>query len=152
MEKNKIIPFNEIFAAAILPKLDNESYESFVNNPKNFIDSFADIDSGVSYQTVTNSASQVHLALPYYSIVEEMNAKIMADNQIDDIIGGEIIIGLAVFGGYALAAAAGAGSVGATLIGAAAGAATALIAAGSVVGAMAVVNDGQGKNLVGRKK
>ncbi len=152
MEKIKLIPFNEIVAAIALPKLNDETYESFMKNPNDFINNFAELDSGISLHTVTNTKSQVHLALPYYSIVEEVNAKMMEDTQIDDIIGGEIVIGLAVFGGYALAAAAGAGSIASTIIGGVVGATTALVIAGSAAGAVAAIHDGQGKNFVGKKK
>lgn len=152
MEKIQLAPFNEILAAVAIPSLSDEGFHAFVKDPKEFICTLTelDIDLSISFHAVMNSNNEVHLALPYYSGVEEMQAKMMSDSQFDNVSGGEIIVGLSFFTVWALIPIVGTKvAITAATI---ASVATTLTIGGIVLGTAAVHNDSQGKDILGKDK
>ncbi len=154
MNKTQIAPFNEIIACVILQNLDNDNFHAFAKNPRAFIFTHINCDIGDSMKlhTVENNADEVHLALPYYSEMAELNAKILTDCQLNEITGGEIVIGLAIAGGYALATSIGFGLTASTAIGFASGLTVGVTLATVAVGTAAVVLNDRGKTLLGKEK
>ena len=125
--------FSTEFAGALLSKqcsLSAQLNKDVSDNIKGTLFSLYNIDlADISVKLVKNSHRQVALVLPYYSLLEDISAGVIKDNDINHINGGEIFvsIGTAIF---VLVSAAGA-----TISSAAAGA----IGVGAVVGGSVAV-------------
>ena len=79
----KLIGTNEILGA-FASSLDEDEQHAIIN----------DIEAEVI--TVENTDDEVHLALPYYSGVEDAIAKAISDTEANDVAGGEIGIAIAI--------------------------------------------------------
>lgn len=105
----KIFPAIEILSAILSCKI--KFPHVFIADPRAFIYSHLNIESSpeIDIKAVANDAHQVHLALPYYSNLQNC-AEMLADDDFADVSGGDITV-LAVFatvlGGLILTGAAG---------------------------------------------
>ncbi len=89
----------EIIGALGSTNLSNDQIKNFTQDPKCFL---ADMNfspkGNVEIHAAENSNDEVHLTLPFYSAVEEHNTKVLSDDNLEDISGGEIIVNLIFFG------------------------------------------------------
>ncbi len=115
-KNNKLLALNEIVGAYILPQFSDEEIQAFREDSVGFLNSQlgTDFDDGIA--VVENTADEVHLALPYYSTLEQTTATALSDDDLDEIVGGEILISIFVACGFAagvgVAAAASIGGTG----------------------------------------
>ncbi len=126
-EGPQLFAANEIMGAALTAKMSKSDILSFEQDPRSFIASSLNFDTGdISVSVVENDSATLNLALPYYSDLERLSAEVLKDADIDDVSGGELLItiGLLVAASFAGVVATGATIVGVGAgIGAAAGAA-----------------------------
>ena len=130
MNKNiKLAPTIEISSALLTPLLTEADLQNINQNPKTFLQSKLNLNAEkVEVQIAFNNANEVNLALPYYSGLENLQAEMLKDQNLDDITGGEIIIALGItvgatvgWGlGFSLTSAAIGGVIGGALAGTAA--------------------------------
>lgn len=135
---------NEILGAVITNNLEASEIKSFIDNPQDAIYSAFDVDvSNIDFKVIENSDKEVNLSLPYYSQLDDIQAKALQDSTMQNISGGEIFVTIGILSatGIAVGIAAavgvkmtlGIGLVAGT-IGAVAGGA--VVAAGTVAGAV----------------
>lgn len=98
----KLIPFNEITAAILIPKLNNNQMNEFTANAKEFLKSYLDIDVQHDIIVVENTNSDVAIALPYYENMQTITASSINEEELDEIIGGEILISIFAIAGTAI--------------------------------------------------
>ena len=106
----KLCITNEILGALALDGVSDASKQEFINAPKDFIlaKSNHDLGNDVTVSTEINKPDEVHLVLPYYTVIEQAQSQAMSDSSMDDVAGGEVIfvvLGLSI-GVTATAAAA----------------------------------------------
>ncbi len=142
INNKSVYPVNEIIGSFTSTELTAEDLVLFKSNPNDYLQA----NMGVNYKggitIVENSDSEVHLALPYYSVVSTMSALELTPEMLDQVSGGEIVITLSALAGAGIGFAVGgsllgltAGSLGAaTIIGAGIGAGVATTAASIAVG------------------
>ncbi len=141
----KLHPTNELSSVVLSHSFSEEQLDNFAADPKkaikaNFNINFDDVDVSV----VRNTASDIHLALPFYSGLGGARSQILSDDDLDSVSGGEVI---AV--GTIVATAITVGAVGGTI---AAGVLATGFVAGISVGAAAGKQAEMGKNLDGSSK
>ena len=151
--KITIAPLLEISSVVLIDTLTKTDTAEFLGNPKNFIASKLHVNTDdVDILVAENNNEEVHLALPYYSYIETVQAEMLKDTCLENITGGEILITASAFGGFLIAGVFSSGygvSVAGAVIGGALGVATlAAIAAGAVAG----VRSRDGENIDGSKK
>lgn len=138
------------FAGAVLSNQcsrDASLFEQLQEDAKSTLFSTYNVNVGdIDVTTVQNTDSQVALVLPYYSLVEEISARPINENDIGEIAGGfEIIFSVFVTIGFGVTAAVigkvSAGAISAVALGTL-GAATA--AGATTAGTVAVVGAGVG--------
>ena len=123
--------------------LPTEELNSFKADPKGTIFAKSNVEINFDVKVAENSANEIHLALPYYERLDNITSEMVADSELDDVAGGEVVSVILVIIGTICA-------VGAGVVGAAAGA-TAVVG-GVTTGIVAGVYDSQGKNIKGEKK
>ena len=138
MNSTNLFASTEIIGALATRKMTDSQVESFAADPNAMIAATANVDiSDIKINVIENSSSDIHLALPYYSEVEIMQAEMIKDERLANIAGGEILISIGVIAGTIIGSALGTGlaasAIGATVGGAIGGIAVAGIAA-SVAG------------------
>ncbi len=153
----KLVALNEIVGAVHVPSLSNEQISALKADAIGFLSVNLNIELEGDISVVENSSSDVHLTLPYYSMVEELQTEMLKDEKLADIVGGEIIISLLVFAGAGVGflIAGAAGTVGLSsmaIIGvsAAIGGAVGLGIAGTAI--HGGINASEGKDFMGNKK
>ncbi len=89
----KLSPSNELLGASVSNILSATDLRAFKSDPHSFILSRANVDiSGdVNFSFADNSDSVVHLALPYYSSLEEKNVTGLTAQELASVSGGEIV-------------------------------------------------------------
>ncbi len=153
----KLIALNEIVGAVQIPTLSNEEVSALKADPVSYLASALKADVQIDMALVENSPSEVHLALPYYAALNDMNAEKLNDESLAEISGGEIFISIGVACGigigFGVAAVAGTVGTATFAIVGAFGVAGGLI--GGAIGATIIhagVNAGNGKDIHGNKK
>ena len=137
---SKLFSSPEMVSLILTDKMSDSVAKDFVTDPKAIIAKHIDYDfDGVAINVVQNTASDIHVSLPYYDFVGDPTANFMHDQELDDVSGGEIIITLFICGGCLIggAVAAGlgiAGSGGLIVGGVIGGAIAAAAVTGAVVG------------------
>lgn len=133
MKEVKLFPSTELMGAIAINSLTSKQIERFAEDPYAAVALTGADLSDLSIVAVENTAEVIHLALPYYEALDGTSAQAVSDDDLDAIVGGEIIITLSIVGtGLALTAL----SVG--FKGVAAGMAVAGVVAGvAVAGAVA---------------
>ena len=114
MEQIKLVGTMEIMCAVLGSRVKDSA--GFKRDPKRYIFSHMshDIGSDISLEVVENGSDIVHLALPYYEMVDIFSSVNLADSEVAEISGGgEIIIALIA---AAIAVAAGVGATGVGLL------------------------------------
>ncbi len=92
-KRAQISSSNEIMGAALTAKMSKSDILSFEQDPRSFIASSLNIDTGdISLSVVENDSGTLHLVLPYYSDLERISANAVRDGEIGKISGGEILI------------------------------------------------------------
>ncbi len=152
-----LVFITEFVGAVLVPAVSKGEIENFTNDPKSFMKSNYDVNLETDINFVENSGSEINLALPYYSQVDEISAQALSNEEMIDITGGEILISICVVGGLGIGAAIGCAAglsgiaLGATMAGV--GIAGGLIGA-TVVGASiaAGTQAAHGNDIHGNKK
>ncbi len=146
MKNIELFASTEIMGAYTTSRLTAEQAEKFLADPYAMLP-LAGVDlSHLSITAVSNSSDEVHIALPYYDALDKPSAVAIGDDDLDAVIGGEIIITIAFFGtGVALTALSVGSSVatgGAFIAG---GIASAVVAGAVTAGAVAGTEAEEGK-------
>ncbi len=141
----KIYPINEIVTASVVANFSKDDLSGLVDNPKDFLKSTCDIDliDDITFNLVENTDSEMNLALPYYSIVDDFTASALSNEDAENVSGGEIIMALSMLGAT-IAAAVGFASVSGTVAAVIGGS---VVAAGVVAGAIAVAGVAAGAGV-----
>lgn len=145
----EIFPFNEIVGSFLTNNLVDEDVNSFSNDPGAFLKSNLDIDTVASLNVVKNNSKEVHLTLPYYGFMDNLQAHFVNDDTLEDVAAGEIIISILVVGSVLTTVALTGSSAAAAVVGVTAGAIGVAAVAGAAV---AGVRHGRGKDIHGNKK
>lgn len=121
-----LAPTTEIVAAIILDSLPAEEIRQLKADAKVYIYARTNVEIGdnVKIHIANNTPTRVALALPYYGRIEKARAEILKETEIQNIIGGEIVISLLI------------GSLVGGAIGIVASGSAAAITVGSTVGAV----------------
>ncbi len=129
-ESPQLFAANEIMGAALTVNMSKTDTLAFASDPKSFISSSLNLDTGdISVSVVENDSATLHLALPYYTDLERLSAGVLKDADIDDVAGGEIIISI-----LAIAGAIGGGVAAAAITGTALSFGTAAVVTGAIIG------------------
>ncbi len=152
-----LVFITELVGAVLVPTVSKEEVSTFASDPKSFMKSNFDVNLEMDVNFVENSASEINLALPFYSQVDEISAEALSNEEMTEITGGEILISLFVLGGVGLGAVLGCAAgltgaaLGATMVGV--GIAGGLIGA-TIVGTSvaAGVQSAHGNDIHGNKK
>ena len=131
----KLFLTTELASACFTHEMMTAQRIELMNKPQQFIreNTGVEINPCVSMQVRINNIKEVHLPLPYYSNMDSPSAQALEDDDLENIVGGEIIavliatIGAAGIAG-AVAGGALAGTAGATTVG--------IVAAAAVGGAV----------------
>ncbi len=112
-KNNKVVATNEILGATLTANMSKSDILSFEKDPRSFIASSLKADTGdVSLSMVENSDGLVNLALPYYSQLDGTSARVLSDDAIDSVSGGELLISLTTLAiGAGVCSVAGVGGV-----------------------------------------
>ncbi len=155
-EGAQIFASSEIMGAALTANMSKSDMLSFTKDPKSFISSSLDTDTGdISLLVVENDSGTINLALPYYSMLERISAEAVNELDMDVVSGGEILISIFAIGGLAAVAAAtaAASGVGAMVVGGVVGGAVgAAVVTGVAVAGAAGYKSSKGENLDGSSK
>lgn len=120
----------EIVGAIATSGLTASDVEALTADPKSVIESNFDIDvSGLDIKVIENSGNDIILTLPYYSIVEQLQAEALKDESLQDISGGEILITLGILAGIGVTITAGVAITGTAVAGS-------VVAVGGLVGGL----------------
>ena len=142
MSDTKLFPSTEIVGAMASNAMNADEAKAFTADPKAVLASKAKIDaSNLNINVVQNSNTDVNLALPYYAMVEEMQAEMLKDESLQKISGGEILVTIGILCGIGGATATIAAIGGAAAVGGAATAGLIVLGAGiagGVIGATVV--------------
>ncbi len=140
----KLFPSNELLGATALHSVSATDLRLLRSDPRSFLLSRTNVAVGedVSFNFSENDVATVHLALPYYSEIEEMNIKALEPQELSDVSGGEIIA-LVIFGLTTAAATIGT-AVGIASTPVAIGVGAAIIAGSAVAAGTAVIGTAAG--------
>ncbi len=153
MKNTELFPTVEISGAVLTDLLASSDLHAFNNDPKGYMLNHLRMDlSEITVEVVCNDENEVHLALPYYSLTENLQAEMLQDSCIDDITGGEIVITLGVIFGAGTAYVVGAGTTGIVISGILGGALLAVGSAAVGVGAAAWASALDDENIDGSPK
>ena len=96
MSKNnhKCFASAELVSAFLLPHLTDIEVLNFLETPLDFIRTHCNVDipEDFNIDIVVNTDEQISLALPYYSELDELKSKALSDEDLEIIVGGEIIV------------------------------------------------------------
>ncbi len=151
-QKITLPPVLEISSAILTDSLTQKDASQLLQNPKDFVCAKLNADTaGVDITVATNNNNEVHLALPYYSGIEQAKAQVLKDGSLDDISGGELLITLGAVGGLLIGQIAGTVTLTALggIIGGAIGAAA---LAGVIGGTTTAIRAKKGQNVDGSPK
>ena len=154
MSNTNLFPANEIVGALGVSELTAGQAKAFAANPNQAIASLGVDAMGVDFKVVENAGNDVHIALPFYSEIDEMNAEVMKDERLANIAGGEILISIGIVGGMmagvGIASALGVslttvGFIGGIIGGVSGGIIVAGAVAGGIAGADGAIREKEGK-------
>ena len=123
----------ELVGALFSNNLSEDQANQFLADTKSLAVSNLNIDaSNVEIHAVKNTADELHLTLPYYSLLDIIRVKELDENALEAVSGGEILVSAGILGGMFAGAAI------ATGIGAGVGVSTAGAIIGGIAGGVGV--------------
>ncbi len=154
----QVIAVNEIVGAIADPFLTSEDVKNLKSDPTNFLQAKCAVEFNGEIAVVENSANEVHMTLPYYSQVEAISSYELSPEDMQAVVGGEILISVfaAIGVGVGAVIASAAGTVGLSSIAIIVGCGSAGAIAGGAIAATAgtaiVRGEVEGRRIDGSKK
>ncbi len=91
----KLAPATEILFSMLASGLNYKDEKILTENPKSFLHASADLDVGdIDIVIVKNEPELVNIALPYYSLVQASTARALDFDDLEEVVGGEVVVQL----------------------------------------------------------